>query len=213
MISRTCKFALRLVEAVQKDVKIIRKNHQNMFKIHHQKTAKLQSTLCKSSKKRRNNTRQMLEIVDFHEKSRNLCVQNGIAPLATDQKRTQNDRRRRERTLGFYGGAVNRYTIYFSAEAVLWMWWNREILRRREAALLKYFTATSLLRLQILKRNIATSLLRLHCHHQTDVPIWHMRGLRRALFPQTTPPCASLTPSESLHRRSSTREPRVEKLQ
>ena len=31
----------------------------------------------------------MLEIVDFHEKSRNLRVQNGKAPEATVQKRAQ----------------------------------------------------------------------------------------------------------------------------
>ena len=37
----------------------------------------------------------MLEIVDFHEKARNLRVQNGKAPEATVQKRAQNERRRR----------------------------------------------------------------------------------------------------------------------
>ena len=61
----------------------------------------------------------MLEIIDFHEKSQKMHAQNDKAPKATGQKRAQNDRCRWERALGFYGGAVNRYTIYFSAEVVL----------------------------------------------------------------------------------------------
>ena len=54
-----------------------------------------------------------------------MHAQNGKAHFATDQKRAQNDRRRRERAPGFYGGVVDRHKIHFSAETVLWMWWNR----------------------------------------------------------------------------------------